>query len=382
MDIIAKEQTKTSTKVYYCLIKEININDCTVVLNNKEYTLPFYGGVPIPNNVYPVILPQNNINQAFVIGEIEATYITDANITPHLTRQLSFYRYDANTLNTPYKQGISSFSNGVIICYEGANGCSQLAIASGAIYLFFRRGYNGAYNLWGRFYDTNYPPSASDVGAVSKSGDTMTGALINNGYSYVAKSSSQEDGVVPSTTTYLPGLFLHDKNGNIIGCFREIFYSSGIQSLQLYSRRKINGDDLINAVRLNIDSSGDASVSLSHPDAWDRAIGYVAGDTISFPTSGNSYFTRFHGDWRYTNVLYFFIPTSRSCTGLSATLSGTIYLVTNGVRNSVNMSNVTPTCFCNESGIAVRLVWETAPSYAVQFNLASVQPYGLTITFS
>ena len=224
--------------------------------------------------------------------------------------------------------------------------------------------------------------AAADVGAVSKSGDTMTGALTNNGYSYVAKSAAQEDGVAPSVTTYLPGLFLHDKNGSIIGCFREIFYNSGIQSLQLYSRRKINGNDLINAVRLNLNSSGDASVSFSHPEAWYKAIGYVAGDTISFPASGNSFFTRFHGDWRYTNVLYFFIPTSRRCAGLSATLSGTIYIVANGTRNAVNVADVTQRCFCTEGGIAVQLAWETAPSYGVQFAIASVQPYGLTITFS
>jgi len=378
MDIIAKEQTKTSTKVYYCLIKEININDCTVVLNNKEYTLPFYGGVPIPNNVYPVVLPQNNINQAFVIGETEATYITNANITPHLTRQLSFYRYDSNTLNTPYKQGITSFATGIIICYEGANGCSQLAIAPGSIYLFFRRGYNGNYNSWGRFYDTNYPPSASDVGAVAKSGDIMTGNLEFNSSNYALKN-------FPVSMTSGNNYWLFrgkDSDENFRGGLS--FYRDSNNGDGLWIRHYRNG--ITNGLNLYIDNNNNAKVVVGYPAAWCDALGvtadYKAGDTISFPSSGNSYFTRFHGDWRYTTTLYFFIPTSRSCAGLSATVSGTIYLVTNGVRNSVNMSDVTPTCFCNESGIAVRLLWATAPSYAVQFNLASVQPYGFTVTFS
>lgn len=37
---------------------------------------------------------------------------------------------------------------------------------------------NGTFSGWDRVYTTSYKPTAADVGAVSKAGDTMTGQLI------------------------------------------------------------------------------------------------------------------------------------------------------------------------------------------------------------
>ena len=74
MDIIAREQAKIASQIFYCLVKSVDksLNVCTIVLENKEYTLPFYGGAPIPNRIYSVFLPQNNMNHAFVVGEAVA----------------------------------------------------------------------------------------------------------------------------------------------------------------------------------------------------------------------------------------------------------------------------------------------------------------------
>lgn len=69
MDIIAENKLKMASQFYYCLVKNVSNNKCTIVFNNKEYVVPFYGGSPKANKTYAVFLPQNNMNQAFVIGE-------------------------------------------------------------------------------------------------------------------------------------------------------------------------------------------------------------------------------------------------------------------------------------------------------------------------
>ena len=69
MDIIAEEKLKTASQIYYCLVKTVANNKCLIEFNNKEYNVPYFGGAPIPNKTYALFLPQNNINQAFIIGE-------------------------------------------------------------------------------------------------------------------------------------------------------------------------------------------------------------------------------------------------------------------------------------------------------------------------
>lgn len=69
MDIIAQKKLESASQIYYCLVKTAANNKCAIVFNDNEYTVPYYGGAPTPNKTYALFLPQNNINQAFVIGE-------------------------------------------------------------------------------------------------------------------------------------------------------------------------------------------------------------------------------------------------------------------------------------------------------------------------
>ena len=80
IDVIVKENLKKVTSVYYCVVKEkLSDNKCKVFLNNKEYIVPFYGGTVIANKVYSIVLPFNNMNNSFVIGE-NADYNTLSNL--------------------------------------------------------------------------------------------------------------------------------------------------------------------------------------------------------------------------------------------------------------------------------------------------------------
>lgn len=70
MDIIAENKFKTASQIYYCLVKRITSGSkCVIDFNNKEYIVPYFAGIPRPNKTYALFLPQNNMNQAFVIGE-------------------------------------------------------------------------------------------------------------------------------------------------------------------------------------------------------------------------------------------------------------------------------------------------------------------------
>ena len=70
MDIIAENRLKTASQIYYCLVKRLGTgNKCVIDFNNKEYSVSYFAGKPIPNKTYALFLPQNNMNQAFIVGE-------------------------------------------------------------------------------------------------------------------------------------------------------------------------------------------------------------------------------------------------------------------------------------------------------------------------
>ena len=68
IDILISRRLRYVTSVNYGIIKQINSNNCVITIKGEDYTLPFYGNTPVLNRKYPVILPQGNLSQAFIIG--------------------------------------------------------------------------------------------------------------------------------------------------------------------------------------------------------------------------------------------------------------------------------------------------------------------------
>lgn len=70
IDILLSKKLKKVTKASYCIVKSINTIDKTCIISymGNEFTVKFYGSNPIVNSKYPLILPDNNLSQAFVIG--------------------------------------------------------------------------------------------------------------------------------------------------------------------------------------------------------------------------------------------------------------------------------------------------------------------------
>lgn len=69
MEVVSENKFKNTTKVYYGVVKQVNDKKCTISINGKNFVLPVYGGVVFVNKTYAAIIPQNNINQACVLGE-------------------------------------------------------------------------------------------------------------------------------------------------------------------------------------------------------------------------------------------------------------------------------------------------------------------------
>lgn len=68
IDILISRRLRYVTSINYGIIKQVNSNNCVITIKGEDYTLPFYGNTPVLNRKYPVILPQGNLSQAFIIG--------------------------------------------------------------------------------------------------------------------------------------------------------------------------------------------------------------------------------------------------------------------------------------------------------------------------
>lgn len=68
IDILLKKRLSRVTQSYFVTVISIDNNKCTVKLNGNEYIVPFYGNTPIENKRYPMIIPQGNLSQAYIIG--------------------------------------------------------------------------------------------------------------------------------------------------------------------------------------------------------------------------------------------------------------------------------------------------------------------------
>jgi hypothetical protein len=68
IDILITKKMKNTTQVYFGIIKSIDNNNCIIAIKGNNYNLKYYGNVPVVNKKYPVIVPQGNFSQAFIIG--------------------------------------------------------------------------------------------------------------------------------------------------------------------------------------------------------------------------------------------------------------------------------------------------------------------------
>jgi len=108
---------------------------------------------------------------------------------------------------------------------------------------------------------------------VSKSGDTMTGALIMKGADINLRSTSNTIGTVPSTSVSDRRVYFRDKLNTIFGKLQSVFLNDGRVGMQLGAQRTVDGNLVENNVSLYIDANGNRSVTFTQIAAWRAALG-------------------------------------------------------------------------------------------------------------
>lgn len=101
--------------------------------------------------------------------------VADANINDGYVQQLKFYRWNLDTLNTPYKENATSIGYGMIIAYSiSATACTQFCIAGGAPNVYIRRQYSDTWSSWERLISSAETQTGNALANVESNSVTVT----------------------------------------------------------------------------------------------------------------------------------------------------------------------------------------------------------------
>ena len=68
IEIMVKQVVEdNATKIYTGVCKTTGVNNCVLTINGKDNTVKYYGGVPVVGTVYQVFIPFGNMSAAFII---------------------------------------------------------------------------------------------------------------------------------------------------------------------------------------------------------------------------------------------------------------------------------------------------------------------------
>lgn len=179
-----------------------------------------------------------------------------------------------------------------------------------------------------------------------------------------------------------------DADGNGRGGIFVYRASSAGDSLQISHARTINGTTYNNALALYVSDTGERSVSVTIPEAWQKGLDmvYKAGDTMTFGQTSATGYTVWAGVIRSGNFI-FEIPLDKPiASDATPTVTGSVLLLHSGgmlqMNNIHSDSNIALTVRKSPSGISVRGVWTSTPTGITANRPCSFQSYSLTVSFS
>ena len=199
----------------------------------------------------------------YCAGESQGTYVwfgTGVNVDTALSssstnpvqNKVITAKVGTGTLNTT-ATNLTGAVNEVLAAIPSASNTTPNAdSAAGAV---------GVMSTWARADHRHPLPSASDVGAVAKAGDTMTGYLN-------VKSSGIVSGTAPASDVYSNGIALQDANNSRIGAIRAVNLTDGKMRLQLFAEQ----GGVANSLFLDVDRSGNRTVEVTDAAAWRNAL--------------------------------------------------------------------------------------------------------------
>lgn len=132
-----------------------------------------------------------------------AEYVADANVNDGYTGQLRYYRIDPDTLNTPYKESVTSFGYGVILSYaSSATACTQFCFESGSPNVYVRRQYQSTWSAWSKVLTSPTNVQSGSVTAdVASNAITVTHVTFPSAFSSTPRVTASCSGGITSAST-------------------------------------------------------------------------------------------------------------------------------------------------------------------------------------
>ena len=133
---------------------------------------------------------------------------------------------------------------------------------------------------------TDAAGARTNLGAVNKAGDTMTGNLTISGTSdaqFTIKNTEVDSSaatVATKRTMTFRGL---DKNSKYIGWLQTYIATDGRATTDLGARRIVSGSDATNYISLRVANDGTQTVAVSSAAAWRSALGLGGMATVASP---------------------------------------------------------------------------------------------------
>ena len=176
------------------------------------------------SNIYPDV-PYQNMNLDFILSNCnEPTY--------------NFCRWNSNTLNTPYKDGLTSYTTGWLISTKTGSDTfnRQICICDGEGQIFIRgiRGTGTSWTGWSSIYYKSTPTASTNL-----NNELYTGEVSYNDSTSNRPSTSGNDGygICKILSTNIP-----DNTGG--GWVHQIAFAN---SGKIYTRRRINSGNSFSA---------------------------------------------------------------------------------------------------------------------------------------
>lgn len=126
----------------------------------------------------------------------------------------------------------------------------------------------------------------TNLGAVNKAGDTMTGNLeieLSGTPHFYLNNNSADTSLATDTATRQWSFYNRDKNDKIISYWETTFNTAGTAATSFRARRIVNGSSADNGVNFSITADGTRTVSVSSPAAWRTALGLGGMATVASP---------------------------------------------------------------------------------------------------
>ena len=158
--------------------------------------------------------------------------------------------------------------------------------------------------------------------------------IASDGHVYV-NSPALTDGTAPDTETAGHYLAFRDSNNKFLGAISARFGTSSQdwQAIRFYAQRSVSGSNKYNIFDLRLDSSGNPSVYLSAPKAWNSALQvyYAASSATQVNVANTSLF-------RFLVILFRTNSTTYSGSAKTSPVNSTTVYIGNASSGSVYAS--------------------------------------------